>query len=85
MVPAFFSRWLPRIALISALSALSAAAAGRPLVVISIDGLDHRYLRDRDQLGLLIPNLRRLIQTGAWADGVLGVVPTVTWPSHTNA
>jgi len=54
------------------------------LLVISVDGLDHRYLRDRDKLGLSIPNLRRLIASGAWADGVVGVVPTVTWPSHTT-
>jgi hypothetical protein len=61
-----------------------AAAARRPLLLISIDGLDHRYLRDRDALGLKIPNLRRLIDGGAWADGVIGVMPTVTFPSHTT-
>ena len=59
-------------------------AARRPLLVISIDGLDHRYLRDRDKLGLKIPHLRRLIAEGAWADGVIGVMPTVTFPSHTT-
>ncbi len=57
----------------------------RPLLVISIDGLDHRYLRDADRLGLRIPHLRKLIASGAWADrGVVGVVPTVTFPSHTS-
>ena len=57
----------------------------RPLLVVSIDGLDHRYLRDADRLGLQIPNLRKLIKDGAWADkGVVGVVPTVTFPSHTS-
>jgi len=60
------------------------AAAKRPLLVISIDGLDHRYLRDRDKLGLKIPNLRRMLAQGAWANGVVGVVPTVTFPSHTT-
>ena len=45
------------------LSVISAAALARPLLVVSIDGLDHRYLRDRDQLGLKIPNLRRLLET----------------------
>jgi predicted AlkP superfamily pyrophosphatase or phosphodiesterase len=59
-------------------------AAWTPLVVISIDGLDHRYLRDRDQLSLQIPNLRRMLRQGAWADGVVGVYPTLTWPSHTS-
>jgi predicted AlkP superfamily pyrophosphatase or phosphodiesterase len=54
------------------------------MVVISVDGLDHRYLRQCDQLGLKIPNLRRLMREGAWADGVIGEVPTITWPAHTT-
>ena len=60
------------------------AQARRKLVVISVDGLDARYLRDRDTMGLKIPNIRRLLKEGAAADGVIGVVPTVTWPSHTT-
>ena len=56
----------------------------RPLLVLSVDGLDHRYLRDADKLGLKIPNLHRLMKEGQWAAGVVGVVPTVTWPSHTT-
>ena len=63
----------------------SLAADGRPLVVISIDGMDHRYLRDRDKLGLKIPNIRRLIAEGKWADaGVVGVMPSETFPAHTT-
>jgi len=58
--------------------------AQRPLVVISVDGLDHRYLRDADKLGLKIPNLRALMKRGEVADGVVGVLSTVTWPSHTS-
>jgi hypothetical protein len=68
-----------------ALLALPAALlAQRPLVVISVDGLDHRYLRDADKLGLKIPNMRKLAREGEWADGVIGVFSTVTWPSHTT-
>lgn len=68
-----------------ALLALPAALfAQRPLVVISVDGLDHRYLRDADKLGLKIPNMRKLAREGEWADGVVGVFSTVTWPSHTT-
>lgn len=70
--------------LIGLLLFAAALSARQPLVVISVDGLDHRYLRDRDKLGLKIPNIRRLIKEGQWADGVVGVVPTVTWPSHTT-
>lgn len=60
------------------------ASSHRPLLVISVDGLDHRYLRDADKLGLKIANLRRLMREGEWTDGVIGVFPTVTWPSHTT-
>ncbi len=52
--------------------------------MISIDGLKPEYYTDADRLGLEIPNLRRLMQNGAWADGVVGVLPTVTYPSHTT-
>src|SRR5262245_41761833 len=58
--------------------------AGRPLLVISVDGLDYRYLRDCDKLGLKIPNLRRLMREGEVTEGIIGVFPTVTWPSHTT-
>ena len=60
------------------------AASRRKLLVISVDGLDHRYLRDADSMGLKVPMLRKIVRDGAWADGVVGVVPTVTWPSHTT-
>ncbi|MFN0119198.1 MAG: ectonucleotide pyrophosphatase/phosphodiesterase, partial [Blastocatellia bacterium] len=67
---------------------LAATAAGQrrgnPLLVISVDGMDYRYLRDADRLGLKIPNLRRLMREGALTEGVTGVFPTVTWPSHTT-
>ncbi len=64
--------------------AQSRARAGRPLLVISVDGMDYRYLRDCDKLGLKIPNLRRLMREGELTEGVEGVYPTVTWPSHTT-
>ncbi len=54
------------------------------LLVVSVDGLDQRYLEDADRLGLKIPNLRKLMREGEWSRGVLGIVPTVTWPSHTT-
>ena len=51
--------------------------------MISVDGLDWRYLRDADALGLKLPNIRKLLSRSQVADGVVGVWPTVTWPSHT--
>ena len=54
------------------------------LVVISIDGLRPDYITDADAHGAKVPNLRRFLKEGAYAEGVQGVVPTVTYPSHTT-
>lgn len=57
----------------------------RPMVVmISIDGLRPEYVLHADSLGLAVPHLRRLVAEGAHATGVVGVTPTVTYPSHTT-
>jgi len=71
-------------ACMGALLAGPAQAATHRLLVISVDGLDWRYLRDRDALGLRIPNFRKLMAKSQVADGVVGVWPTITWPSHTT-
>lgn len=65
------------------LMAPAAAAPTHKLLVVSVDGLDWRYLRDRDRLGLKIPTIRKLLAKSQVADGVVGVWPTITWPSHT--
>jgi predicted AlkP superfamily pyrophosphatase or phosphodiesterase len=54
------------------------------LVMISIDGLRPDYVTAADAHGAKVPNLRRFLQEGAYAEGVTGVVPTVTYPSHTT-
>src|SRR5438445_721976 len=59
-------------------------SARQPLLVISVDGLDQRYLKNRDQMELRIPHIRRLLYEGQSSEGVVGVVPTITWPSHTT-
>jgi predicted AlkP superfamily pyrophosphatase or phosphodiesterase len=63
---------------------LPVLAAPHKLMVLSVDGLDWRYIRDRDALELKIPNLRKLLARSQYADGVVGVWPTITWPSHTS-
>jgi len=65
-------------------SSTAPRAMKRRVVMISIDGLKPEYYTDADRLRLKIPNLRRLMQSGLWADGVVGVLPTVTYPSHTT-
>jgi hypothetical protein len=72
------------LALHAALLALPAQAAPHRLMVLSVDGLDWRYLRDREVLGLKLPNITRLLAKSQVADGVTGVWPTITWPSHTT-
>jgi predicted AlkP superfamily pyrophosphatase or phosphodiesterase len=54
------------------------------LLMISIDGLRPDYVTAADAHGARIPNLRRFLKEGAYAEGVQGVVPTVTYPSHTT-
>ncbi len=54
------------------------------LLMISIDGLRPDHVTAADTLGLKIPNLRRFLSDGAYAEGVQGVIPTVTYPSHTT-
>jgi predicted AlkP superfamily pyrophosphatase or phosphodiesterase len=72
----------------SILLALALAAALRaqhiPVLLISIDGMRPDYISDADAHKLKIPNLRRMMAEGAMASGVRGVLPTVTYPSHTT-
>jgi predicted AlkP superfamily pyrophosphatase or phosphodiesterase len=57
----------------------------RPAVIlISIDGLKPEYVLDARAHGLKIKNLRGFLRDGAYSTGVHGVVPTVTYPSHTT-
>ncbi|MFI5328861.1 MAG: alkaline phosphatase family protein [Candidatus Rokuibacteriota bacterium] len=65
------------------------AAAQQPvqtplLLMISVDGLRPDYVTAADAHGAKIPNLRRFLKEGAFAQGVVGVIPTVTYPSHTT-
>lgn len=73
-----------RTILVALLCFRGSAHARQPVLVISVDGMDQRYLTDCDKLGLKIPNFRKLMREGQWSAGVVGVVPTVTWPSHTT-
>jgi predicted AlkP superfamily pyrophosphatase or phosphodiesterase len=55
-----------------------------PVILISIDGLKPEYVLNADAHGQKIPNLRRFVKEGTYSTGVHGVVPTVTYPSHTT-
>ncbi len=75
---------LPALALAFAGGLAAAPAAAEPVLLISIDGLRPGDVIDADKRGLRVPNLRRFVTEGAWATGVTGVLPTVTYPSHTT-
>ena len=65
------------------------AAAQQPvqnplLLMISIDGLRPDYVTAADRHRLAVPNLRRFLTEGTFAESVQGVIPTVTYPSHTT-
>lgn len=60
------------------------AAPKRHVLVISIDGMGAQYLTQADRYGLRIPTLRQFQREGVYADGVIGVLPTMTYPSHTT-
>lgn len=74
-------RWQATLALL-----LLAAGPGHagPVVLISIDGLRPGDVLEADKRGLKLPNLRKFLADGAHATSVIGVLPTVTYPSHTT-
>jgi predicted AlkP superfamily pyrophosphatase or phosphodiesterase len=84
-MPAFTRRFFvsPFLAalLISALATLTHAA---PVLMISVDGMKPEYVTQADAKGMKLPCLRSLMRDGTYAEGVVGVWPTVTYPSHTS-
>lgn len=82
----------PSLALLGLLAACAAPGPSAPeprpparaVVLVSIDGLRPDYVLEADRYHLRIPTLRRILREGTHATGVKGVVPTVTYPSHTT-
>lgn len=56
----------------------------QPVLLISIDGLRPADVLDAQQRGLHLPNLQAFLNRGAHAHDVRGVLPTLTYPSHTT-
>lgn len=75
---------ISRFVLALLIAGAALAPAAQKLLVVSVDGLDQRYLDRRDEMHLRIPNIRRMIREGQAAPGVMGIMPTITWPSHTT-
>ena len=78
------------VVLLFTLSAASSAwsspsPATAPLVMlISVDGLKPEAVLEASAHGLKVPQLRAFMTDGAYASGVRGVLPTLTYPSHTT-
>lgn len=60
------------------------AAARRPVLMISIDGMRPDAVLAADRHGLRIPVLRGFLDKGSYAEAVVNVNPTVTNPNHTT-
>lgn len=70
------------LAISASVIGLLAAEPTRHVVLISIDGM--RPASYTTPGPAKIPTLRGLMARGAYARGVVGVLPTVTYPSHTT-
>jgi predicted AlkP superfamily pyrophosphatase or phosphodiesterase len=64
------------------LAALPVPALAEPVLFISIDGLQPTDVIEAEKRGIEIPNLSSFIAQGSYASGVVGVLPSVTYPSH---
>lgn len=60
------------------------SASGNRIVLVSLDGLYPEIYRAAPALGVQVPNLQELAAQGTSADGMQGILPTVTYPSHTT-
>jgi len=59
-------------------------ASASPVALISIDGLRPADVLQARQRGLHLPNLQHFVTDGSYAHDVRGVLPTLTYPSHTT-
>lgn len=74
-------RCLPAVVV---LLGLVTTARATPVLLISVDGLRPGDVIESKARGVAVPTLRRMMADGAFATGVTGVLPTLTYPSHTT-
>ncbi|HVF88572.1 MAG TPA: ectonucleotide pyrophosphatase/phosphodiesterase [Blastocatellia bacterium] len=81
----YFAAFLPFALLLAVpLAKTAAPRTDSHVIMISVDGLVPEYYTSPAQLGLKVPTLVHLKLGGAYADGVEGVYPSVTYPAHTT-
>jgi len=82
-----FARLLCTAAVILCIEGFASGGETTPgpgLLIVSVDGMRGEYYSNPEKYGLKLPVLRSLMARGSHAVGVLGVFPTVTYPSHTT-
>jgi predicted AlkP superfamily pyrophosphatase or phosphodiesterase len=70
--------------LLAGMLATAIGEAAPKVIVISIDGLKGTTLASLAKRNLKTPNLNEMLEKGAVSEGLEGVFPTVTYPSHTT-
>ncbi|MFZ5618067.1 MAG: alkaline phosphatase family protein [Pseudomonadota bacterium] len=73
-------KWL----LAAAVAFAAETASAEPVLMISIDGLQPADVINAEARGIDAPNLRAIMTEGAYAAGVVDVLPSVTYPNHTT-
>jgi predicted AlkP superfamily pyrophosphatase or phosphodiesterase len=63
---------------------LAVPAAAGPVLMISVDGLRPADVIEAEKRGVAVPTLKAMMANGAYAEAVVGVTPTLTYPSHTT-
>ena len=54
------------------------------LVILSVDGMPPAFYLEPDKFRLKVPNLRRFVAGGTYAEAVESVYPSTTYPSHAS-
>jgi predicted AlkP superfamily pyrophosphatase or phosphodiesterase len=73
-----------RICILLLVLSAATAFAQSPVVLISIDGMRPDYITNPKACPVSFPTLQRFLTEGTHAEGVTGVLPTITYPSHTT-
>src|ERR1700722_7231076 len=69
---------------VAASAASNEASIAPTVMLISVDGMKPESIIDAQRHHLKVPNLRAFMTDGVYATGVRGVLPTLTYPSHTT-
>lgn len=76
-------RTICAVVVLTAGAAVMSAQRAKQVILISIDGMTTVDYLHANEHGLKIPALRALMAEGCPANGMTGIFPTVTYPSHT--